>query len=66
LKKPAHGAKAMVTGPEAPWQGIASFGLLALLVASLGLTRLPHRAEANDPFAQSIRSCGPVDPFGKF
>ena len=48
------GAKAMVTGPEALWQGIASFGLLALLVACLGLTRLPHRPEETNPFAQSI------------
>ena len=44
------GARAMATGPEALWQGIASFGLLALLVAALGLTRSPHRAES-----QSIR-----------
>ena len=48
------GAKAMVTGPEALWQGLASFGLLALLVAALGLTRLPHPAAANNPFVQSI------------
>ena len=48
------GAKAIVTGPEALWQGIASFGLLALLVAALGLTRLPHPAEGTNPFAQSI------------
>ena len=40
------GARAMATGPEALWQGIASFGLLALLVAALGLTRSPHRAES--------------------
>ena len=44
----------MATGPEALWQGIASFGLLALLVAALGLTRLPHPAEGTNPFAQSI------------
>ena len=48
------GAKAIATGPEALWQGIASFGLLALLVAALGLTRLPHPAEGTNPFAQSI------------
>jgi small-conductance mechanosensitive channel len=47
------GAKAIVTGPEALWQGLASFGLLALLVAALGLTRLT--ATDNNPFARSIR-----------
>ena len=47
------GAKAVVTGPEALWQGLASFGLLALLVAALGLTRL-QSAEATNPFARSI------------
>ena len=49
------GAKAIATGPEALWQGIASFGLLALLVAALGLTRLPHPAEGTNPFVQSVR-----------
>ena len=49
------GAKAIATGPEALWQGIASFGLLALLVAALGLTRSPHPAEGTDPSAHSIR-----------
>ena len=48
------GAKAIVTGPAALWQGLASFGLLALLVAALGLTRL-QPAEATNPFAGSIR-----------
>jgi small-conductance mechanosensitive channel len=48
------GAKAIVTGPAALWQGLASFGLLALLVAALGLTRLKP-AEATNPFAGSIR-----------
>ena len=49
------GAKAIATGPEALWQGIASFGLLALLVAALGLTRSPHPDEGTDPSAHSIR-----------
>ena len=49
------GAKAIATGPEALWQGIASFGLLALLVAALGLTRSPRPAEGTDPSAHSIR-----------
>jgi moderate conductance mechanosensitive channel len=48
------GAKAIVTGPAALWQGLASFGLLALLVAALGLTRL-QPAESTNPFAGSIR-----------
>jgi hypothetical protein len=48
------GAKAIATGPEALWQGIASFGLLALLVAALGSTRSPHPAEGTTPSAPSI------------
>ena len=39
------GVDAVIRGPEGLWRGIYSFALLALLVAALGLTRLPPSPE---------------------
>jgi small-conductance mechanosensitive channel len=51
---------ALLRGPEAIWSGIASFGLLGLLVAALGLTRTPFASAAVDaeppsPWAATLR-----------
>src|SRR5215207_7062694 len=54
------GARAIATGPEALWQGIASFGLLALLVAALGLTP-SHRSA---PSEQGRRRAGAASAGG--
>jgi small-conductance mechanosensitive channel len=50
---------AMIRGPSAFWSGIASFGLLAVLVASLGLTRTERRADQQSasasPWGSTLR-----------
>ena len=52
---------AILRGPDAIWSGIASFGLLGILVAGLGLTRTPLRpvtameAAAPSPWAATLR-----------
>jgi small-conductance mechanosensitive channel len=44
---------ALVRGPSAFWSGIASFGLLALFVASLGLTRAERPGIGEQPSSAS-------------